>query len=165
MITVHRERCTGCGLCIEACPADAIHLVEDTAGRYAVVDAQACRACEACVEACPVGAITSTTEPVIEGEVIQVKTEPAPVGGLPAQVRPAQPLPRALSWMGAALAFAGREILPRVADVLLDAWDRRARTPASASGDVTPRQSTGQPTASLPRGGGGRRRRRRRGSS
>jgi len=51
---VDPARCTGCGLCVEVCPVEAIGL-ED--GR-AVVDARVCAGCTACVQACPNEAIS-----------------------------------------------------------------------------------------------------------
>lgn len=41
--------CLGFGSCVEACPFDAIHVVDGVA----VVDKEACKACGKCVEACP----------------------------------------------------------------------------------------------------------------
>ena len=41
--------CLGYGSCVEACPFDAIHIVDG----IAVVDKEACKACGKCVEACP----------------------------------------------------------------------------------------------------------------
>jgi len=42
--------CTGCGLCVRACPADAIR---GTRGQTHVIDQRSCIHCGACVEACP----------------------------------------------------------------------------------------------------------------
>lgn len=160
MITIDIERCTGCGACLEACPTGALYLVDGKAA----VDNALCRECEACLQACPSEAITLTLEPVAsplpkadhqmdrrlaqrpEPEVIQVRTETAPVplrtGILPA--------------VGAALAWAGREIVPRAVDLLLDALDRRTNGQELTAGERSNRAvSQGQ-------GNGGRRHRHRR---
>ena len=42
--------CTGCGLCVRACPADAIR---GKRGHVHVIDQRACIRCGACVAACP----------------------------------------------------------------------------------------------------------------
>lgn len=44
-----RQGCLGYGSCVQACPFDAIHVVNG----IAVVDRNACKACGKCVEACP----------------------------------------------------------------------------------------------------------------
>lgn len=46
------KKCTGCGICVNMCPANAIELNE-----YAVVDDQLCIGCGACVPECPTQAI------------------------------------------------------------------------------------------------------------
>mgnify|MGYP006305171479 CR=1 FL=1 len=47
------ETCTGCGLCVEACPIKAVHVN----GGVAVVDEAQCRGCGACANECPNDAI------------------------------------------------------------------------------------------------------------
>jgi NAD-dependent dihydropyrimidine dehydrogenase PreA subunit len=140
VITIDAERCTGSGACVEVCPTGAIYLVE---GR-ARVDQSLCSECKACIAACPTQAITLAMSeqgpapgPVRlparrpEPEVVQVRTQTIP-GPFRTGVLPV---------VGAGLAWAGREILPRLADLLLDALDRRtarqqttgiARDPGSA---------------------------------
>jgi ferredoxin len=49
---VERSRCTGCGLCEQLCPLDAIRVTY-----VAVVDAQRCNGCGLCVQNCPQGAM------------------------------------------------------------------------------------------------------------
>lgn len=51
---VNAEKCTGCGLCVEACPYGAIRL-EDGVARVAEI---MCEGCGTCALACPLGAIT-----------------------------------------------------------------------------------------------------------
>jgi len=50
---VNEEKCTGCEACVDACPAEAIKMVDGKA----VVDADTCVDCGVCVDECPVEAI------------------------------------------------------------------------------------------------------------
>ena len=159
MIVVDSQRCTGCGACLEACPHGAVYLVDDVAS----VDGALCRECELCVAACPNQAIRLITAsarpangsgrvvtPVARPEVIRVGTQPAPV-----------PLrTRVLPVMGSVLAWAGQEILPRMAGYFLYRLDRRME---SKRGSAVTRASTGSVSPGADRGGGRQRRRRRRG--
>ena len=52
-IEIISDKCTGCGLCIKACPFDAV-TVED---KLAVIDLDKCTLCGACVDACKFDAI------------------------------------------------------------------------------------------------------------
>ena len=51
---VDEEKCTGCETCVEACPVEAIKMVDG----IAKVDSELCTDCGTCVEACPVEAIS-----------------------------------------------------------------------------------------------------------
>jgi len=50
---VDKEKCTGCGICVDACPQEAI-----TVDDFAKIDADKCVDCGACVEECPNDAIS-----------------------------------------------------------------------------------------------------------
>lgn len=51
---VDTEKCTGCGLCVDTCPVEAIKLDDDTAK----VDEDLCTDCGTCVDECPNDAIS-----------------------------------------------------------------------------------------------------------
>jgi len=133
MMYVDVARCTGCGACVDACPAGAIQVVEDERGGHAQVDAETCRVCEACIAACPEEAIMVQ----LEGELVSPE-ETMPVQAPSRAIQPAWPVPKAVIWAGAVLALAGREILPRVADLLVDAVARRASQPSTPMSSVQP---------------------------
>jgi len=104
----------------------------------------------------------SESEQIVGGEVVAAEPRSVSVSPQAKAVQPTRRIPRALTLMGAALAFAGREIVPRVAASLLDAWDRRAggatsglRAPDEAVSAMRSVGSGRQPTPGL-RGAGGR---------
>ncbi len=54
-ITVDKEKCNGCGTCVDTCPAGVFELKD---GKAEPVNQDACLACHACEANCPTGAIT-----------------------------------------------------------------------------------------------------------
>ncbi|MCF0212842.1 MAG: 4Fe-4S binding protein [Muribaculaceae bacterium] len=57
-VEINVERCKGCGLCVEACPADVLSLqpkeVNNRGYHYAYdVNPEACIACASCATVCP----------------------------------------------------------------------------------------------------------------
>lgn len=159
MITIVEGQCTGCGACVEVCPTGALYLVD---GR-AAVDNALCRECEACVSACPTEAIRLITGPINtpdrapvpvlrrEPEVVLVRTSPAQPAPLP--LRSAL-----LPALGAALSWTRREIMPRLADLLIERLDRAAAPAANRSTGGGQRGGSGRRQDA--RGGRGRRRQR-----
>jgi len=158
VITIRAESCDGCGACLEVCSNGALYLIEGKA----VVDGALCSDCELCITACPAKAIlsaelvtTPATEPARmpalrpEPEIVQVETHP-PVS-LRAKVLPI---------VGAALVWSGREIVPRLAEVLLYDLDRRVMKRQMPGG---PRSTPDDSSIISGRGSGRRRRQRRRG--
>ncbi len=52
--SIDEEQCTGCRLCVEACPVEAIVMENDKAK----VDTDRCTECGLCVKECPNEAIS-----------------------------------------------------------------------------------------------------------
>lgn len=120
--------CTGCGACVDACPAEAIALVD---GRARIDDAT-CIDCGSGVRACPQGAImmidtVSSAYPTLQPQTSLMPAAPTMTSAAAvslthqpdAQVLPAEPQRRRF-WpmVGGALVWATRELLPEV----LAAW-------------------------------------------
>jgi coenzyme F420-reducing hydrogenase delta subunit/NAD-dependent dihydropyrimidine dehydrogenase PreA subunit len=83
--------CSGCGICVLACPYEAPHLVEKEVAaangggpvmdRVSEVDANKCMACGTCVAACPLGAIS---RPGVSNEEIVAQIDvPEQANGTP----------------------------------------------------------------------------------
>ena len=51
---VDQEKCEGCGDCVEACPSEAIEIVEGKAQ----IKEEDCADCGSCVDECPTEAIS-----------------------------------------------------------------------------------------------------------
>lgn len=149
-VYVDGKRCTGCATCVEVCPTGAIAIVDD----LATINQERCDACEACVEACPNGAMLVVTEAVEEKAVLpRVQPRPRVASRRPAS--PTVPLGRQLApLLGSALAFWGREVVPRLIPRLVNALDRSADKPTTAASRLA--------LASNEKGRGGHRFRKRR---
>ncbi|GEM_PF-5190567 len=53
-VTITKEECSGCMLCLKACPFNAIKRGED---RKAFIDYSICRSCGICIPSCPTKAL------------------------------------------------------------------------------------------------------------
>ncbi len=163
MHQVDEVLCTGCGVCVEACPVEAIHLEE---GRARITQ-ELCADCGACAAVCPEEAIVRTVQParpsaaplrsepalptsIPSTEIITVRVPPPPVevAAAPSLAR------RVLPSVGAAIVFVGREIAPRVLRLATEVLEQRLARPARTIGRTKPSSRIGA---------GKRRRQRRRG--
>lgn len=57
-IKVDKEKCDGCGECVDVCPSNVYEINE---GKAMPANAQECIECCACVEVCPQNAITHSS--------------------------------------------------------------------------------------------------------
>jgi Pyruvate/2-oxoacid:ferredoxin oxidoreductase delta subunit len=183
MILVNQSLCTGCGACVSECPTDAITLTDGKA----LVDATLCDGCGSlaeehlrlCLQVCPVEALTWTVEPSPESvtttalAVAEPPTELAPARPEPkpgvvvarpmtelVRREPATPAPQyraLLPAVGGALVWFGREIVPRLVPLALDALDRALDRPVGQ-----PTRAPSGASTLIGRGRSGRRQRRRR---
>ena len=62
-LTLDKNKCTGCGACVAACPQKARAITEG----YAKTEESLCNQCGACLESCPNGAIA------IEGTAMDIE--------------------------------------------------------------------------------------------
>jgi NAD-dependent dihydropyrimidine dehydrogenase PreA subunit len=152
VIQVNQELCTGCGVCIDACSVGAIQLVD----QRAVIDDALCTACEVCIEACSNEAISTRSMPEPSVSIVTLpaaEAHPVPVwekAALPEKALPARGL---VPLAGAALGFLGRELAPRLVDVVVNTLERRL---ARSTTTTAPYVST--PTRVRTTGGRGERR-------
>ncbi|MEJ5202174.1 MAG: CoB--CoM heterodisulfide reductase iron-sulfur subunit A family protein [Anaerolineales bacterium] len=56
--TVNEEKCSGCRICNDLCPFNAISFIEERA--VSTINKALCQGCGTCVAACPAGAISGT---------------------------------------------------------------------------------------------------------
>lgn len=57
--TVDKEKCNGCGECVEGCPGEVYELIDSKA---TPVNKEECHGCHTCEELCETGAITINEE-------------------------------------------------------------------------------------------------------
>ena len=170
-MTIDRTLCTGCGTCVDACPTGVISLDENEC--VSTIDPALCDECLECLNVCPNDAIQRVESPdlapavegeVVEGEVIASEVIPVTEVGLPVQAR--QPGQLA-ALAGTALTFVGSWLLPRAADALLDAMERRLMQGGNTAPSTTTLRSGSQTSMRRMDGARGsrppQRRRRRRG--
>jgi Fe-S-cluster-containing hydrogenase component 2 len=132
-IQINRERCAGCGVCMDTCPEGAIQLMDS----QAVIDEGLCTQCKACIDACPNGAISEVRMPERSFAIMRPSTSessPVPIQIQPALAKSKTPARSLAPLAGAALAFLGKEVAPRLVDVVVTALENRlVRTPKTST--------------------------------
>ncbi len=58
MFKVDETKCTGCGICLNVCPVEAISMIDGKAQ----IDKEKCTNCGVCASACPINAIYSDSD-------------------------------------------------------------------------------------------------------
>jgi NAD-dependent dihydropyrimidine dehydrogenase PreA subunit len=116
---VDQQLCTGCGICVDACPNEAIHINEGKA----FIDRSKCTDCQICVEVCPTGAL----------QLLQAREPEIAEKPMALEVLPSQKSTLSASWQsglsGAFLSLVGQHVLPRLMDVLTGYLERRLNPP------------------------------------
>jgi NAD-dependent dihydropyrimidine dehydrogenase PreA subunit len=114
---VNQDLCTGCGECVDVCPEDAIRIISASA----VIQPDACTECGKCADICPNGAIVSQALTRIQEPALIAQNNPeiqiieSDKGMMPART----------PWAYNALAFIGRELAPRMMDIILQRIEQR----------------------------------------
>jgi len=73
---VDKEKCIGCGICVEECPVDAISLSAEEAGmevEKAKINMDECIHCGICHDVCPQGAVKHDSDKIPEEVAANVK--------------------------------------------------------------------------------------------
>jgi NAD-dependent dihydropyrimidine dehydrogenase PreA subunit len=165
MIFVDERKCTLCGDCVEACPWQALSIVDDKL----VIDRELCAECGACLDFCSLGAICEVEPAPVA--VVDASSKPILDAGAPAVARPVTP--RGVSSPVSArpavspLWVSALPLAARFVGGLADWWLDRRRPASCDRRDYrpAPRGHEGAASAAISSAGPRRLRQRRRGRS
>ena len=128
-IQVNKELCAGCGVCVEVCATGAIH-IEDN---IAEIDHALCTQCEACRDVCPNGAITIIPESARRSAIVALHSDETRIVPHSNITLLPEKAPSGHGFAEAALSILGREVIPRLVNVLATALERRLTTPTKSA--------------------------------
>ena len=125
------DLCRGCGVCIGACPNNAISLC----GGKAIIDQDKCRFCQSCINVCPRGALQLS-----KGEEIAVLSEQNTISVM--NTPETQNLTQQKgSWGVLALSLFGQYVLPKMMELVTSYFEQRLVS-TSESGKVSSEESS-----------------------
>lgn len=127
LIKINELECKGCGVCLDACPQNAIYLVDSVAG----VDLERCDGCKICISECPNNAISwidEKSEIVIPQDVELQRAHKSSFENYLAPRKRTSILPTVIT----AMATIGMEIVPKILDIMAARSTKPAQTKHSS---------------------------------
>ena len=128
MLSIDRERCDGCGLCVDICPNNAIDLRD----KVAFINYERCEECLVCLDECPQFAITATETFAPQGydEISVVEIPEKKIEVLPST--PEKEIET--DSLGVTFRNTITDLLPRLASLAVDWLENRSTTLQESNG-------------------------------
>lgn len=67
---VNQDLCIGCGICVSACPSDALKMEVNSSGFWTAADAGGCESDASCLKVCPFAPVTEQNKDMYDERVI-----------------------------------------------------------------------------------------------
>lgn len=132
MISIDRQKCDGCGICVDICPTGAI-TVQDN---IAAIEYDLCEDCQVCVDECPQGAILLQEQISLTKEQPITRIPASKVEVIPPESENGRKAASMNKSLIAAFGSAIVEVLPRLASLGVDWLERRSRSVQTSNRDV-----------------------------